>query len=308
MDEEHLAIGRVGLWTFALEGLTAAAFRDAAARIEELGYGTLWFGEAFGREALTQAALLLAATHRIVVATGIACIYGRDPLTMNQAQRTLATDFPGRFLLGLGLSAPVGVEKFRGQTFGPPVATMRGYLEGLDANTVGPEPYHAPRRVIAALGPKMLRLAGERAWGALSYFVPVEHTAWARATLGPRPLLAVEQAVVLDEELARAREVARAHVEAYLRVPHYVSNLRRLGFDERDLSDGGTDRVVAALVAQGDAGAIAKRVTEHLDAGADHVCVQVLTSDPHRVPTREWRELADALVEPASPRLGGDES
>ena len=295
MEDEQPAIGRVGLWTFALEGLTAPEFRDTAAEIDELGYGTLWFGEAFGREALTQAALLLAATRRMVVATGIACVYGRDPLTMNQAQRTLAADFPGRFLLGLGLSAPMGVEKFRGQTFGPPVATMRSYLEGLDANTVGPRPERAPRRVIAALGPKMLRLAGERAWGALSYLVPVEHTVRARATLGPEPLLAVEQAVVLDEDPAAAREVARAHVGAYLRVPHYVTNLRRLGFDEEELAGGGTDRVVDALVAQGDAGAVAKRVAEHFDAGADHVCVQVLTSDPHRVPMREWRELAPIL-------------
>jgi probable F420-dependent oxidoreductase len=293
---EQVEIGRVGLWTFALEGLPRNDYRDVAAEIDELGYGTIWFGEAFGREALTQAALLLSATSRIAVATGIACIYGRDSLTMNQAQRTLAADFPGRFVLGLGLSAPLGVEHFRGQKFGPPLTTMRRFLDGMDANPVGPALDHQPRRVLAALRPGMLRLAAEHAWGALSYLVPVKHTVQAREILGPGRLLAVEQAVVLDRDADRAQEVARDHVRRYLEQAHYVSNLRYLGFTEEDLAGGGSGRLVEALVAWGDAETIAKRVQEHHDAGADHVCLQVLTAQGGTVPLREWRELAGVLL------------
>lgn len=294
--EETLDVGRIGLWTFALEGQPQSRLRELAAEIDELGYGTLWFGEAFGREALTQAAMLLSATSRIVVATGIACIYGRDPLTMNQAHRTLAADFPGRFLLGLGLSAPMGVEKFRGRPFGPPIATMRDYLDGLDAAVVGPDVPHTPRRVLAALGPKMLRLAAERSWGALTYLTPAEHTSRARDLLGAGTLLAVEQAVVLHDDQRRAREVAREHVAGYVRVPHYVRNLRSLGFGEEELAGGGSDRLVDALVAHGDLDAIVKRVKEQFDAGASHVCLQVLAADASAAPVREWREIAGALL------------
>lgn len=289
---EELTLGRVGLWTFALEELPPAELRAAAAEIEGLGYGTLWFGEAFGREAFTQATMLLGATERMVVATGIACVYGRDAVTMAQGQRTLAGAYPGRFLLGMGLSSPMGVRHVRNREFGPPVDTMRHYLDAMTESPLGPSLKVTPRRVIAALGPRMLALAAERAWGSLSYFVPVEHTLRARQALGPGALLAVEQAVVLDADPARARQVARAHVAAYLRVDHYVASLRRLGFADADLRDGGSDRVVDALVAHGDLATIAARVAAHHEAGADHVCLQVLTAHPGRVPMPEWRELA----------------
>jgi probable F420-dependent oxidoreductase len=293
---EELSLGRIGLWTFALEELGVPRLRETAAELEELGYGTLWFGEAFGREALTQATMLLGATSRMVVATGIACVYGRDPVTMAQAQRTLAGAFPNRFLLGLGLSSPMGVQRVRGQRFGPPLATMRDYLDRMSDAPLGPTLPTAPRRVIAALGPKMLRLAAERTWGSLSYLVPVEHTALARDVLGAEPLLAVEQAVVLDPDIERAREVARSHVANYLRVDHYVRSLCTVGFDEADLRDGGTDEVVDALVAYGDVDAIASRVDKQLDAGANHVCLQVLSADSNTVPMPAWRELAAALL------------
>jgi probable F420-dependent oxidoreductase len=166
----------------------------------------------------------------------------------------------------------------------------------MDANTVGPALEHEPRRVLAALGPRMLGLAAGRAWGSLSYLVPVEHTVRARGTLGPQSLLAVEQAVVLDESPGRAREIARAHVGPYLRLAHYAGNLRSLGFSDEDLAGGGSDRLLEALVAWGDAEAIAKRVRAHHDAGADHVCLQVLTAEAGVVPMREWRDLASVLA------------
>lgn len=295
-EPEDLDLGPVGLWTFALEELPLDRMRDVAAEIEALGYGTLWFGEAFGRESLTQAAMLLGATERMVIATGIACIYGRDPVTMAQAQRTLAGAYPGRFLLGLGLSAPMAVQRVRRQEFVRPLKTMREYLDAMDAAPLGPDLKRAPRRVIAALGPKMLALAAERAWGALPYLVPVEHTALARERMGTGALLAVEQAVVLDSDLTRARDVARAHVAGYLRVPHYVTSLRALGFTEDQLVGGGSDEVVDALVAWGDLDTVVSRVRKHREAGADHVCLQVLPTDPGGVPLREWRELAAALL------------
>lgn len=289
---EDLNLGPVGLWTFALEELPPAELRVAAAEIEQLGYGTLWFGEAFGREAFTQATMLLEATGRMVVATGIACVYGRDAVTMTQAQRTLSGAYPNRFLLGMGLSSPMGVRQVRNQEFGAPVDTMRRYLDAMTEAPLGPSLPVTPRRVIAALGPRMLRLAADRTWGSLSYLVPVEHTLRARRIVGPGALLAVEQAVVLDTDVRRARRIARAHVAAYLRVDHYVANLRRLGFDEAELREGGSDRVVDALVAYGDVDAIAGRVRAQHEAGADHVCLQVLTSDAGRLPMAEWRELA----------------
>ncbi|MEV4314715.1 TIGR03620 family F420-dependent LLM class oxidoreductase [Actinocrispum sp. NPDC049592] len=295
-EPETIALGRVGLWTFALEELPVGELTAAAREIEELGYGTLWFGEAFGREAFTQATMLLGATSKMVVATGIACIYGRDAVTMAQGQRTLAGAFPGRFLLGMGLSSPMGVQRVRNQQFGPPVATMRDYLDGMTEAPLGPSLPVTPRRVIAALGPKMLRLAADKAWGSLSYLVPVDHTVRAREILGSEALLAVEQAVVLDSDVDRARQTAHAHVAAYLRVDHYVKSLISLGFAEDDLRDGGTEAVVDALVAYGDVDAIASRVRKQHEAGADHVCLQVLTADPGRTPMAEWRELAQALL------------
>lgn len=296
-SQERVDLGPVGLWTFALEQLPLPELRAALTELDELGYGALWFGEAFGREALTNATTLLTATQRMVIATGIACIYGRDAVTMAQAQRTLAALFPGRFLLGLGLSHPLGVEKVRGQHFGRPVPTMRAYLEAMDAAPLGPTPAAAPRRVLAALGPGMLRLAAARSWGALSYFVPVEHTVQAREIMGSESFLAVEQAVVLHRDLATAAEIAKAHAVAYLGVSHYRDNLCRLGFDVPDDPAQAPPELVNALVVAGDVDTVATRVREHQKAGADHVCVQVLPTASDTPPMAEWRELAKALLE-----------
>jgi probable F420-dependent oxidoreductase len=293
-------LGSIGVWTFAFEGQPIGKVREAAAELDELGYGAVWFGEAFGREALSLASLLLHATSRMTVATGIARASLRDPLAMAAAQLTLTEAFPERFLLGIGghrspKQQPVpGVNGFI-QPEPRPLETMRDYLEAMDkAPLQGFEVQ--PRRVLAALGPQMLRLAAEKTWGAHPYFVPVEHTAKAREILGPEPVLAVEQAVVLGSD----RDVARTHVGLYLAALHQTNNLRRLGFTDADFADGGSDRLVDAIVVTGDTDAVGKRIQEHLDAGANHVCIQVLTADQGRIPLAEWRELACLIRRPAA--------
>ena len=294
--EASVDIGRIGIWTFQFDQQPWAAIAEAAAELEELGYGALWFPESRGREALAQAALLLSATRRIAVVPGIASIYARDAMAMAAGQRTLGEAFPGRFLLGLGVSHRPAVEGIRGHTYGPPLATMRAYLDAMDA-----APYAPPRptdepRVLAALGPKMLELARDRTVGAHPYFVPVEHTRRARRALGPGPLLAPEQAVVLERDPGRAREIARGHLARYLGLENYTNNLRRLGYGDADLASSGSDRLVDAIVGWGGLDDVVARVRAHLDAGADHVCLQVLPPDPTGLPRGEWRELAKALI------------
>jgi probable F420-dependent oxidoreductase len=297
MNSSSMDLGLIGIWTAQLDYQPAAKAQQAAVELEELGFGTLWFPEALGREALTNAGLLLAVTHRMLVATGIANIYARDPVTMTAAQNTLAEAYPGRFLLGLGVSHIPLVEQLRGHRYGKPVASMRAYLDGMDrAPFRAVPPPIKPLRVLAALGPKMLELAAERAAGAHSYFVPPEHTARARKILGANGLLAVEQAVVLETDAAKAREIARSHTSRYLALPNYVSNLRRLGFTDEDFASSGSDRLVDAIVAWGDMNAVVDRVRAHQSAGADHVCIQVLTVEPQALPRAEWRQLAAALL------------
>jgi probable F420-dependent oxidoreductase len=290
-------VGRVGIWTAQLDLQPAAAARRAAAELDELGFGALWIPEAVGREPISHAALLLDATERLVVATGVAVIFNRVPAVAAAAQRLLADDSGGRFLLGLGVSHPAMIEGMLGQAWDKPVARMRDYLDAMDdAFTVSPPPSDDPPRVLAALAPRMLELAATRAWGALTYFVPVEHTAEARGNLGGGPMLLVEQAVVLESDAAAARAIARKHMSIYLTLPNYVSNLRRLGWGDDDLAGGGSDGLVDALVAWGDVDAVAARLAAHHDAGADHVCIQVLGPDATALPLAHWRELAAALV------------
>lgn len=289
-------IGRIGIWTAAFDLQPAARAQESAAELEALGYGAIWFPEAMGREAFTNAGVLLAGTRRIVIATGIANIWVRDATAMAAAQKTLAEAYPDRFLLGIGVShAPlVGM---RGHDYARPLTAMARYLDAMDqAPFVALGPATAPRRVIAALAPKMLALAAERTWGSHTYFVPPEHTARARAALGSSALLAPEQAVVLETDPTTARTIARGHMAMYLALPNYVNNLARLGFGPDDVANGGSDRLVDAIVAWGDTEAIVRRVRAHHDAGADHVSVQVLDADPRAMPMRQWRELAPALL------------
>jgi probable F420-dependent oxidoreductase len=291
-----MEIGRVGIWHF-LDAFPAAVAQDAARAVETLGFRTLWIPEALGREAFAHAGLLLAATKRLVVATGIANVWARDAMAMANAQRTLAEAYPGRFLLGMGVSHAPLVAGLRGHDYARPLTYLRRYLDAMDAAPyIAPAPASPPPRVIAALHPQSLALARERAWGSHPYFVPPEHTARARKILGPGKLLAPEQAVVLETDAARARAVARTHMQTYLGLPNYVRNLHALGFGDADLADGGSDRLVDAIVAWGSVDAVTARVRAHHDAGADHVCLQVLRENPADVPREEWKALAAALV------------
>jgi probable F420-dependent oxidoreductase len=289
-----LDIGRVGIWSMGLEAQPLSVARDAVAELDELGFGALWIPEAMGKEVMSHAALLLAATRRIVVATGVANLWARDASAMANAQRTLTEGFPERFLLGIGVSHVPTVAQ-RGHTMTSPVRATRDYLQAMDsARYFGAAPTAPPHRVLAALGPRMLTLAAELTSGAHTYTVPVEHTEQARRHLGPEPLLIPEQKVVLAAEPSEARGIGRAVVGHLLRLPNYANNLRRLGFSDDDLAGGGSDRLIDALVAWGDVEDIRRRVKEHLDAGADHVALQLLTADA-ALPMREWRELAALL-------------
>jgi probable F420-dependent oxidoreductase len=291
-----LPLKKIGIWTGAFESQPATKIKAAATELEQLGYGAIWYSEGLGRESLTQAGLLLSATSHIVIATGIANIYGRDPMTMASAQKTLTEAYPERFLLGLGVSHVPLVERLRGHAYEKPVAKMSEYLEAMDKapyNSVRPVTMH---RVLAALGPKMLELSAKRTDGAHTYNVTPEHTATARRILGEAPLLAVEQAVVLEKDVARARKIARAFLAFYLTLPNYTNNFLRLGFTEDDCTGEGSDRLIDAIVAWGDAEAIRSRIDSHFAAGADHVCIQALPADPTSLPSEEWRQLAKALI------------
>jgi probable F420-dependent oxidoreductase len=291
-------IGRVGIWSGQFDFSPAHVVRDAAREVQDLGFRALWTGEAVGREVLTAAQLLLAATDTLVVATGIANIWARDALAMAAGQLAIGEAFPERFILGIGVSHQPLLD-VRGQDYTKPLSFMRAYLDGMDK---GYDVYRAvapdspPPRVLAALGPKMLELAAERADGAHTYFVPPEHTADARERLGANKILAPEQVCVLSTDPAVAREIARRHTSSYLRLANYTNNLKRFGFDDADFADGGNDRLVDTICAWGDVGAIAARVKAHLDAGADHVAVQVLVDDRRGLPRKEWAELAPALL------------
>jgi probable F420-dependent oxidoreductase len=296
MAQRAMQLGAFGVWTFQLDVLSAARMQEAVAELEGLGYGAVWYGEAIGREALTKAGLLLAGTKRIVIATGIANIYGRDPVTMAAGQKTLAEAYPNRFLLGLGVSHVPLVEKVRGHRYDRPVPAMRAYLDAMDqAPYQAVPPASKPPRVLAALGPMMLKLSAERADGAHPYNTTPKHTAQARELLGPGPLLCPEQAVVLEKDPPKARAIARKFLEIYLGLPNYTNNFLRLGFQEGDFSNGGSDKLIDAVIAWGDLKTVVNRVREHHAAGADHVCIQVLTGDPKTFPIREYRELASAV-------------
>ena len=297
-DALRAALGRVGAWSFALETMPAAEERDAAAQIESFGYRAIWVPEAVdSREAFAHAGWLLASTERAIVATGIANIWARDPTAMANGWRMLSDAHPGRFLLGIGVSHQGSVAR-RGAVYERPLSAMREYLDAMDrAPSTAPEPEVPPRLVLAALGPKMLELGAERAHGVHPYFVPVEHTAFARQRLGPGPVLAVEQTVVLESDQSRAREVARGFALDYLQTENYARNLRRMGWTDADLRGRGSDALIDAVVAWGDVDRIAVRVRQHLDAGADHVCVQVVGEDDLDPCLPALRELAPALLE-----------
>ncbi len=274
-------VGRVGVWLGPIGQMPAEDERAAVARVEQLGYGAVWFGEApANREAMSHAALLLGASERIVVASGIANIWARDATAAINGATTLNEAYGGRFLLGLGVSHAPAV-LVRGHDYAKPLTAMRAYLEAMDGLRYQPPSYeYASPVVLAALGPRMLELARERTAGAHPYFVTPAHTLRAREILGSGRLLAPEQAIVLETDPTRAREIAREHMAIYLMLPNYLNNLRELGWGDADFADGGSDELVDAIVAWGDEETVAGRVREHLDAGADHVAVQAYSADP----------------------------
>lgn len=297
MTSQHGRLGRIGIWSGiwgdALRGggpysegpTYTSEYDDAAAELDALGYGTLWLG---GSPAVAHAAPLLAAAPRLTVATGILSIWQHTAAEVAQQRAELERRHPGRFLLGLGVS-----HGSLSEHYARPYSAMRDYLSALDSAA---EPVPEQARVLAALGPKMLALSRDRTAGAHPYLVTAEHTAQAREILGKDALLAPEVKVVLDPDTEAAYVVARDYLGRYLALPNYTANLRRLGFADDDFRDGGSDRLVEAVFAVGDADAVTARLTDFLDAGADHLAVQVVTGDARRrLPLAQWRRLAETL-------------
>ncbi|MCW3043201.1 MAG: hypothetical protein JWL57_1359 [Actinobacteria bacterium] len=288
-----LELGRAGFWVtsrlFPDDGGGEAA--RVAGELDELGIPALWLGGA--SPDLQLVSHLLQASHRLVVATGIVSIWAESAANLAANVARVASQHPDRFVLGLGVSHARMVEG-SGQRYLRPYEKMVAYLDELDAAT---PPVPKERRVLAALGPRMLRLAAERAAGAHPYLVTPEHTRRARAILGSGPLLAPEQKVVVETDPERAREIGRAVVARYLQLPNYTNNFRRLGFTDEDLAGAGSDALVDALVAWGTPEDIEARVREHYEAGADHVAIQVLTApDVAGLPYEQWRLLAPVLT------------
>jgi probable F420-dependent oxidoreductase len=269
-----MELGKLGVWV-GMDRMTAAAAAAFAKRVEEWGYGALWLPESGGRNALVLSSWLLANTKQLIVATGIANIYARDPMAMANGQRALAEQSDGRFLLGVGVSHRPMVEGLRGHSYGKPVATMRAYLQGMrEAPYQAVPPRETPATVVAALGPRMMALSGEFADGAHPYNTTPQHTAEARAILGVGKLLCPEVWVLLETDAATARRAAREALSHYLQLENYVNAWRGQRFGDADLAGGGSDRFIDAIVAWGDEAAIRARIQQHWDAGADHVCIQ----------------------------------
>ncbi|HEY4227862.1 MAG TPA: TIGR03620 family F420-dependent LLM class oxidoreductase [Candidatus Limnocylindrales bacterium] len=291
-------LGRVGVWSFALQRLSAVAETEAMAEFERLGYPAVWIPESLGsKEVFAHAGILLNGSKRAIVAPGIASIYARDPMAMANGARAIAEAHPGRFVLGIGVSHAPSVA-MRGGSYGKPLEAMIEYLDGMTAATyAGPDQAEPVPLVLAALGPRMLELAAARADGAHPYFVPIEHTPIARKALGPEPCLAVEMTAVLSTNADAARRVGRAFARHYLALPNYANNLRRLGWSDEDIANDGSDRLIDAVIAWGDVDAIARRVRAHLDRGADHVCVQLRADSSADPALAGYAELAAALLE-----------
>jgi probable F420-dependent oxidoreductase len=285
-------LGRVGIWW---SGSWRVDGTDAAAEAEELGYRTLWVSNGYGDQLADRFGRLLSATKTAVVASGIVSIWHTPAANVTDALSRGAPARPPRRRLGRGGShAPV--VDVGGRRYERPYEHMVSYLDALDELDASAPGVGAGRRVLAALGPRMLRLAGTRALGAHPYFVPVEHTARARQILGSGPLLAPEVAVVLESDRTAARDAARRYTEGYLQLPNYANNLRSLGYDDEELSGAGSDRLVDEVVAWGDVDAIAARVRAHHEAGADHVCLQVVADLAKGFPIDAYRRLAPAVT------------
>jgi probable F420-dependent oxidoreductase len=287
--------GTVGIWTATHESLPPQQSGEIASELESLGYSALWFPEAWGREAFTNASFLLASTSTMKIASGIANIWGRDAVNASNATKTLNAAFNGRFILGLGVSHQPLIERMRGHQYTTPLKAMRDFLTAMDsAPMFAYEGEQSYARVLAALGPKMLELAREKSDGVLPYLVTPEHTQQARIAVGDK-FVGVEQAVVLGQNREEFLRRAHAHLEIYTGLDNYKNSWRRLGFSDEDFVRGGSDRLCDAMVVHGDEDVILQRVNEHQQAGADHVCLQVLGGEANTPPRDEWRRLATVL-------------
>ena len=299
------SLGKTGIWSTPPEAYGVDG-RDLAAAVEKQGFGSLWLGGShMAADAFTKLVALLDGSSSLIIGTGIASIWGREPSDMRQGADTLSEGFPGRFILGLGVAHAPAVEAL-GRSYDRPYSAMERYLDemdhpaGHDANGGGKDgpgpdgPGERAVRILAALGPRMLELSRDEADGAHPYFSPVDHTAFARQVLGPDKLLIPEQAVVLTDDRTAALEGARAYAQRYLQLPNYVSNLRRFGFGDADTEGTGSDRLIDAIIPHGPAG-IAERVRQHLQAGADHVLLQPLGRDG-KFAAGDLAPLAEALA------------
>jgi probable F420-dependent oxidoreductase len=285
-------LGRVGIWSIELRYGDPGEIRDAAAELEELGWSALWVPSVLDAGVLAASEQLLDATTRVTVATGVLNLWLHEPAEVAAEAARLDAAHPGRFVLGVGVSAPVAAQSV-GREFTRPLAVTGAYLDQLDSAS---PPLLAGQRLLAALGPKMLALAARRSAGAHPFLVPPSHTAQARQILGPRAVLAPHQAVILETDPGAARAIARQALGPSLSVPHYQASFLRLGFSADDLAGGGSDRLIDAIVAWGEAGAIAKRIGEHHDAGADHVAVHLVAPGPGSPPRKLWRQLSETLL------------
>lgn len=291
-------MGRVGLWSFALQRLAATEERSVVREMEALGFPAIWYPESLGsKDAFAHGSIILEGTERAVVAPGIANIYARDPMAMANGAKALGEAYPGRFVLGIGVSHAPSVES-RGATYGKPIETMSAYLDAMAAaQYAAPEPDPPVPLVLAALGPRMLELAAARADGAHPYFVPIEHTPVARRHLGPEPFLGVEMTAILSTGGDDRRRIAHAFAKNYLALPNYANNLRRLGWSDDDVAGDGSERLLDAVIAIGDVDLIVARAKAHLDAGADHVCIQVREERSTDPALGAIRELSAGLLE-----------
>ncbi len=286
-----MELGKIGMWFF-LDAMSGPQSAEFAQKVEKLGYQTLWIPEAVGREPFPHAAYLLDKTSRLNIATGIANIYGRDPMTMSAASKTVAELSGGRFLLGIGVSHKPLVSNLRGHSYDKPYSYMKEYLPKMKgALYQAPQPKEPVPVVIAALHPKMLALAAAETHGTHTYFVPPEHTAKVRAQIGPKPWVCVEQKVILDTDATKARTAARFFMKTYVpRLPNYTNNLKNLGWKDEDFANGCSDRLVDAIVAWGTETQINDRIQAHFKAGATHVCIQPLRTDMAPLPDERAME------------------
>jgi probable F420-dependent oxidoreductase len=285
-----MKLSGVGIWSSQLRYGDSSESADAAAELDDLGFSALWIPDV-GGPVFDAVGHLLGATNQTVIATGILNLWKHSPADVAQSYAALTAEHGDRFLLGIGVSHAPLIDAGQPGRYRKPLAATASFLDELDAT---PQPVPAKRRVLAALGPKMLALSASRAGGAHPYLVTVDHTASARATLGDGPLLLPEQTVILTESADEARQIGTDWLRAYLALPNYANNLLRSGFSEDDLTQV-SDRLFDAIIAWGDEETIMRRVAEHRSAGADHVCVQVLLADPGAFPREEWRRLAAAI-------------